>query len=64
VVGSYYPFAIRQKQPGAFATRALGHEAVLADNAFRFLGHRHEVKKLARTTAPAAGSAPGSRARG
>src|SRR5882724_3113641 len=27
VVGSDYPFAIRQKQPGAFATHALGDDA-------------------------------------
>jgi aminocarboxymuconate-semialdehyde decarboxylase len=33
VVGSDYPFSIRQKQPGAFASRALGVDAVLADNA-------------------------------
>ena len=64
VVGSDYPFAIRQKQPGAFATRALGNEAVLADNAFGFLGRVHEVSKPARPTAPAAESAQGSRVRG
>jgi aminocarboxymuconate-semialdehyde decarboxylase len=64
VVGSDYPFAIRQKQPGAFATRALGNEAVLADNAFGFLGRMHEVRKPARPTAPAAESAQGSRVRG
>lgn len=40
VVGSDYPFAIRQKQPGQFALHALGSEAVLADNAFVFLGRR------------------------
>lgn len=54
VVGSDYPFAIRQKQPGAFAKSALGHEAVLADNAFSFLGRTHDVKILDR---------PGSNAR-
>ena len=49
VVGSDYPFAIKQKQPGPFATRALGSEAVLADNAFAFLGRKHDVKELDRT---------------
>jgi aminocarboxymuconate-semialdehyde decarboxylase len=46
VVGSDYPFSIRQKQPGAFADRALGVEAVLAENAFAFLGRTHDVKTL------------------
>jgi aminocarboxymuconate-semialdehyde decarboxylase len=64
VVGSDYPFAIRQKQPGAFATRALGNEAVLADNAFAFLGRMHDVKKLDRAAAPNSASGQGSRARG
>ena len=58
VVGSDYPFAIRQKQPGAFATSALGNEAVLADNAFGFLGRNYDVKKLDRS------AEQGSRARG
>jgi aminocarboxymuconate-semialdehyde decarboxylase len=62
VVGSDYPFAIRQKQPGAFATRALGNEAVLAANAFAFLGHAHDVRELERT--PDLSSAQGGRARG
>jgi aminocarboxymuconate-semialdehyde decarboxylase len=62
VVGSDYPFAIRQKQPGAFATRALGNEAVLADNAFAFLGRVHDVRELERTSDSS--SAQGSRARG
>jgi aminocarboxymuconate-semialdehyde decarboxylase len=62
VVGSDYPFAIRQKQPGAFATRALGNEAVLAANALAFLGHAHDVRELERT--PDSSSAQGSRARG
>jgi aminocarboxymuconate-semialdehyde decarboxylase len=48
VVGSDYPFAIRQKEPGAFASGALACEAVLADNAFGFLGRRHDVKTLDR----------------
>jgi aminocarboxymuconate-semialdehyde decarboxylase len=60
VVGSDYPFSIRQKQPGAFADRALGVEAVLADNAFAFLGRTLEVKTLD----PSAVSAQGGRARG
>ena len=47
VVGSDYPFSIRQKQPGAFASRALGDDAVLAENAFAFLGRTLDVKKLA-----------------
>ena len=62
VVGSDYPFAIRQKQPGTFATRALGNDAVLADNAFAFLGRAHNVRELERT--PDSSSAQGSRARG
>jgi aminocarboxymuconate-semialdehyde decarboxylase len=64
VVGSDYPFAIRQKQPGAFATRSLGKDAVLADNAFAFLGRTHDVKKLGRAAAPISASEQGSRARG
>lgn len=64
VVGSDYPFAIRQKQPGAFANAALGHEAVLANNAFGFLGRRLDVKTLDRPPAPNATSALGGRARG
>jgi aminocarboxymuconate-semialdehyde decarboxylase len=63
VVGSDYPFSIRQKQPGAFATRALANDAVLADNAFGFLGRIHRVNKLDR----AASNSPavqGSQARG
>ncbi len=62
VVGSDYPFAIRQKQPGIFATRALGDEAVLANNAFAFLGRTLDVRELERT--PDSSSAQGSRARG
>ncbi|WP_244063708.1 amidohydrolase family protein [Bradyrhizobium sp. Ce-3] len=46
VVGSDYPYAIRQKQPGAFAKRALSSEAVLAENCFGFLGRRYEVAPL------------------
>jgi aminocarboxymuconate-semialdehyde decarboxylase len=64
VVGSDYPFAIRQKRPGAFANAALGNEAVLADNAFGFLGQTHDVKTLDRPAAPKAASAQGSRTRG
>ena len=64
VVGSDYPFAIRQKQPGAFANAALGIEAVFANNAFGFLGRTHNVKPLARLSAPNAASVQGSRARG
>ncbi|WP_159009914.1 amidohydrolase family protein [Bradyrhizobium sp. S69] len=62
VVGSDYPFSIRQKQPGAFATRALDNEAVLAANALAFLGQAHDVKQLDRV--PSSSSAEGSRARG
>jgi aminocarboxymuconate-semialdehyde decarboxylase len=62
VVGSDYPFSIRQKQPGAFATRALDNEAVLAANALAFLGKAHDVKQLDRV--PNSSSAEGSRARG
>jgi aminocarboxymuconate-semialdehyde decarboxylase len=47
VVGSDYPFAIRQERPGAFAKSALGSDAVLADNALNFLGRHHDVKLLA-----------------
>jgi len=64
VVGSDYPFAIRQKQPGAFAMRALGNDAVLADNAFALLGRTHGVTKLDRVAAPGSLSGQGSRARG
>jgi aminocarboxymuconate-semialdehyde decarboxylase len=64
VVGSDYPFSIRQKQPGAFADRALGVEAVLAENAFALLGHIHDVKTLDRSAAPNLASAQGDRARG
>jgi len=62
VVGSDYPFAIRQKQPGAFAMRALGNEAVLADNAFGFLGRRHRVNVLERAASNSA-AVQGSQAR-
>jgi aminocarboxymuconate-semialdehyde decarboxylase len=65
VVGSDYPFSIRQKQPGAFATRALGSEAVLADNALAFLGRKHDaVKKLDRAGAANSLSTQGGRAGG
>jgi hypothetical protein len=47
VVGSDYPFAIRQRRPGVFAKSALGGDAVLADNAFTFLGRDYDVRKLA-----------------
>jgi aminocarboxymuconate-semialdehyde decarboxylase len=67
VVGSDYPFSIRQKQPGAFATRALDNEAVLADNALAFLGKAHDVKQLDRVPNSSSAdslSAEWSRARG
>jgi aminocarboxymuconate-semialdehyde decarboxylase len=64
VVGSDYPFAIRQKRPAAFANAALANEAVLADNAFGFLGQTHDVKMLDRPAAPKTASAQGSRTRG
>jgi aminocarboxymuconate-semialdehyde decarboxylase len=64
VVGSDYPFSIRQKQPGAFATCALGSQAVLADNALAFLGRKYDVKKLDRAGAPGSLSTQGSRAGG
>ena len=64
VVGSDYPFSIRQKQPGAFASRALGVDAVLADNAVAFLGRTYDVKRLDKAEAPDPASAQGSRARG
>jgi aminocarboxymuconate-semialdehyde decarboxylase len=51
VVGSDYPFAIRQKSPGAFAKEALGSDAVLSENAFGFLGRAHDVKILDRGAA-------------
>jgi len=47
VVGSDYPFAIRQQRPGAFAKGALGDDAALADNAMRFLGRHYDVRPLA-----------------
>lgn len=41
VVGSDYPFTIRQRQPSVFAEQALGvDEAALCDNAERWLGQR------------------------
>lgn len=46
VVGSDYPFSIRQKRPGDFVKNALGHSAVLADNAFAFLGREYDVRRL------------------
>jgi aminocarboxymuconate-semialdehyde decarboxylase len=64
VVGSDYPFAIRQKQPGAFANAALGNEAVLANNAFGFLGRRLDVKTLDRPPAPNCHFSAGEAARG
>lgn len=63
VVGSDYPFSIRQKEPGAFARRALGNEAVLADNAFGFLGRIHRVKQLDRAASNSA-AVQGSQASG
>ena len=64
VVGSDYPFSIRQKQPGAFASRALGVDAVLADNAVAFLGRTYDVERLDKAGAPDPASAQGSRVRG
>lgn len=46
VVGSDYPFTIRQKQPGAFARCALSSDAVLAENSYGFLGRRYHVAPL------------------
>lgn len=46
VVGSDYPYTIRQKQPGAFAKRALSSDSVLAENSFGFLGRRYDVASL------------------
>ncbi len=62
VVGSDYPFAIRQKQPGAFAKRALSNEAVLAENACGFLGRTYDA--LTAGGAGEAMSGQGSAARG
>jgi aminocarboxymuconate-semialdehyde decarboxylase len=47
VVGSDYPFTIRQKRPGEFAKGALGDDAALADNALNFLGRHYDVRQLA-----------------
>jgi aminocarboxymuconate-semialdehyde decarboxylase len=47
VVGSDYPFTIRQKRPGEFANGALGDDAALAANALSFLGRHHDVRQLA-----------------
>ena len=55
VVGSDYPFAIRQKQPGALAKRALSSDAVLAENSFGFLGRRYDVEPLGLAVAQATG---------
>ena len=63
VVGSDYPFAIRQKRPGEFARRALGSDAVLADNAFGFLGRAYDVGSPAGAAAETARKA-GSRVDG
>lgn len=63
VVGSDYPFAIRQKQPGNFAKRVLGSEAVLADNAFGFLGRIYDVAPLTGISTESTREA-GSRANG
>ncbi|WP_453966952.1 amidohydrolase family protein [Bradyrhizobium elkanii] len=52
VVGSDYPYTIRQKQPGAFARRALGSDAVLAENSFGFLGRHYDVAVLRASEAP------------
>jgi aminocarboxymuconate-semialdehyde decarboxylase len=45
VVGSDYPFTIRQKDPGAFVRAALPDcPGVLADNAFAFLGRVFDLE--------------------
>lgn len=46
VVGSDYPFAIRQKRPGEFARNALDDEGVLNANALNFLGRKYDVREL------------------
>jgi aminocarboxymuconate-semialdehyde decarboxylase len=46
VVGSDYPFTIRQKRPGEFAKSALGSDAVLAANALNFLGGARDVARV------------------
>jgi aminocarboxymuconate-semialdehyde decarboxylase len=63
VVGSDYPFAIRQKRPGEFAKTALGSEAVLTANAFDFLGRKYDVRELASRT-PQQSTRQGGQARG
>jgi aminocarboxymuconate-semialdehyde decarboxylase len=62
VVGSDYPFAIRQKRPGEFARNALDDEAVLNANAFKFLGRTYDIRELASHSPQS--SAPGGNARG
>ena len=62
VVGSDYPFAIRQKRPGEFARNALDDEAVLNANAFKFLGRTYDIRELASYSTQS--SAPGGNARG
>ena len=57
VVGSDYPFAIRQPRPGEFAKGALGNSAVLADNALAFLGREYDITKLASRGAEEPGDA-------
>jgi aminocarboxymuconate-semialdehyde decarboxylase len=47
VVGSDYPFTIRQKRPGEFAKNALGSDAVLTANARAFLGRDVDVAEVA-----------------
>jgi aminocarboxymuconate-semialdehyde decarboxylase len=62
VVGSDYPFAIRQPRPGEFAKGALGTSAGLADNALAFLGREYDITKLASRGAEDLGEAsPGKR---
>lgn len=53
VVGSDYPFAIRQKQPATFAKRAISSDAVLAENSFGFLGRRYDIASLGEVGAQA-----------
>jgi aminocarboxymuconate-semialdehyde decarboxylase len=60
LVGSDYPFSIRQKKPGAFAFKALGEDGVSASKAFAFLGRRHDVQVLDRSGALSPGPKGGT----
>jgi aminocarboxymuconate-semialdehyde decarboxylase len=63
VVGSDYPFAIRQKKPAAFARKALSSDAISAEKAFAFLGRPYAVEMLG-STGQEAGTGRGSQAHG